>query len=396
MKILQVTNFFKPSFEAGGVTRVAYDISRSLVTNNHEVTVFTTNRSKKNINVKANRPLNIEGMKVYYFDNLRKYFPVKMVPIPYYLPIIARKEIQNFDVIHIHEHRSLLAIIVHYYAQKYNIPYVLQAHGSVLPFLQKQKFKKMFDIFFGYNVLKSASRVIALNETEASQYQKMGVNPSKIEIIPNGIDMSDYNNAPKNGTFRAKNSISKEDKIILYVGRIHRNKGIDLLVNSYSVLIKDMPDSKLVFVGPDDGFQAELEKLCEKLGIRENVLFTGFVDSETKMAALMDSDIFVTPSFTGFPMGFLEACVFGLPIVTTKRGDNLDWIHEKVGFVVEYDKYELSESMFCILNNSQLRQDFGENGRKLALQEFNWDSTIKKIENLYSNTINAKLGEKCL
>lgn len=385
MKILQVTNFFKPSFEAGGVARVAYDISKYLVKNNHEVTVFTTNRSKKDIGVEVNKPLNIEGIKVYYFDNLRKYFPVKMFPIPYYLPIIARKEIKNFDVIHIHEHRSLLAVFVHYYAKKYNIPYVLQAHGSVLPFLQKQKVKKLFDVIFGYNILKDASCVIALNETEVFQYQEMGVDPSKIRIVPNGINISDYN-PPKKGLFRATNSISPNNKIILYVGRLHKNKGIDLLLNSYSLLFKNMPDSKLVLMGPDDGFQAELNKLCDVLGIKDNVLFTGFVDSETKMAALMDSDIFVTPSFTGFPMSFLEACVFGLPIVTTKRGDNLDWIHDKVGFVVEYDEHELSKAILNILNDNQLKQYFSENGRNLVLQEFNWDSIIKQFESLYSNS----------
>ncbi|KKG07955.1 glycosyltransferase [Methanosarcina mazei] len=387
MRILQATNFFKPSFEAGGVARVAYDLSKSLVKNNHEITVFTTNRSKKNINVKANRPLNIEGIKVYYFDNLRKYFPVKIVPIPYYLPIVARKEIQNFDIIHIHEHRSLMAIIVYYYAKKYNIPYVLQAHGSVLPFLQKQNLKKIFDIFFGYNILKDASKVIALNETEASQYQKMGVNPYKIEVIPNGIDLSDYNNVPKKGTFRAKNSISINDKIILYVGRLHRNKGIDLLVNSYSILIKNIPDSKLVFMGPDDGFRIELELLCENLGVRENVLFTGFVDFDTKVAALIDSDIFVTPTFSGFPVSFLEACVFGLPIITTTKGDNLDWIDNKVGYVVPYNDEELSDAMFNILSDETLRKKYSDEANKLIETIFSMDVFINNVYAVYQKCV---------
>ena len=387
MKILQVTNFFKPSFEAGGVARIAYDISRSLVKSNHDVTVFTTNRSKKNINVKANRPLNIEGMKVYYFDNLRKHFPVKIVPIPYYLPIIARKEIQNFDVIHIHEHRSLMAVIVHYYAKKYNIPYVLQAHGSVLPFLQKQRFKKIFDLFFGDNILKNASKVIALNETEASQYREMGVNPNKIKIIPNFIDVSEYNNNPEKGTFKTKYSIANKDKIILYVGRIHKNKGIDLLLNSYSILSIKIPDSKLVFVGPDDGFQNELEELCSKLELRGNVLFTGFVDTDTKMAAYIDSDVFVTPSFSGFPLTFLEACVFGLPIVTTTNGDDLNWIDNKIGYVVHYDCNELSNAIFTILDDGFLRKNFSEEAKKLAETTFSVDVIMKTIESTYQECI---------
>lgn len=391
MKILQVTNFFKPSWETGGVTRVCYELSKNLVAKGHNVTVYTTDGFNSRLNVRKNIPVDIEGIKVYYFYNLSRYLVKKMIfPIPYYIPFVLKKEIKNYDVIHIHEHRSLLAVFVHYYAKKYDIPYVLQAHGSVLPFLQKQMFKKIFDTVFGYDILKDASKVIALNETEASQYKKMGVNLNKIEIVPNGIDLSEYNLTPKKGSFRAKYSIPKIDKIILYVGRIHKNKGIDLLVDSYSILIKKIPTSKLVIVGPDDGFQGELEQLCEKLDLKKKVLFTGFVDKETKTEALSDSDVFVTPNYSGFPVSFLEACAFGLPIITTKRGDNLDWIHEKVGFIVEYDKFEMSEAMFNVLNSNQLRISFSENSKKLLSQKFNLDSVVKKVENLYYNVVIIK------
>jgi glycosyltransferase involved in cell wall biosynthesis len=391
MKILLVSNFFKPSWETGGVTKVNYEISKNLVARGHKVTVYTTDGYSSRLDVTKNRPVCVDGINVYYFYNLSRSLVKKMkLPTPYYLPFVMRKEIKNFDVIHIHEHRTLLAACVHYYAKKYNVPYVIQAHGSVLPFFQKQLLKKIFDVLFGNKILNDASKAIALNETEASQYEKMGVSPNKIKIVPNGIDLSDFTNSPKKSTFRGKYSISDDTKIILYVGRIHRSKGIDLLVNSYSTLINKIPNSILVLVGPDNEFQDELNKLCEKLEIRENVLFTGFVDKKEKMAAFVDADVFVTPTFTGFPVSFLEACVFGLPIITTTKGDNLDWIDNKVGYVVPYNNKELSDAIFNILSDELIRKRFGDEANKLIETIFSMDSFINNIFSVYQECIEQK------
>ncbi len=94
------------------MARAAYEISKRLQRAGHDVTVYTTNRSTYPTGLPTNRPLNVEGgMKVYYFENLRKYFPGTAAPpiVPYYLPFVARRDLQNYDIIHIHEHRTLLA-----------------------------------------------------------------------------------------------------------------------------------------------------------------------------------------------------------------------------------------------------------------------------------------------
>jgi len=389
LKILQITNFFKPSWETGGVTKVAYEISKKLIERGHEITVYTTDGFKSRLDVEKNKPVSVDGIRTYYFRNLSSFLTRKInLPIPYYLQLIAKEEVKNYDIIHIHEHRTLLAVIIHYYSNKYKIPYVLQAHGSVLPFFQKQRLKKIFDIFFGYTILKDASKLIALNENEALHYEKMGVDSNKIEIVSNGINLEEYNIPPMKGAFRKNNSIDQKANLVLYVGRINKNKGLDLLVKSFSNLLKIGPNSVLVIVGPDEGgFKHKLEDLIQKLNIKNNVMFTGFVDSNIKMAALNDADVFVTASFSGFPMTFLEACVFGLPIITTKKGDNLYWIHNRIGYVVQYDENELCKAIYELLKNEDLRSRFGEESKKLIEKQFLWNSIIKNIESIYLEVI---------
>ena len=388
MKILQVTNFFKPSWESGGPARVAYEISKKLIERGHDVTVYTTDGFKSRLNVEKNKPVNVDGIKTYYFKNLSSYLSSKMVlPTPYYLPLVARKRIKEFDIIHIHEHRTILAAIIHHYAKKYNIPYVLQAHGSVLPNLRRQKLKKIFDLLFGYSLLRDASKVIALTKTELEQYKKMGVEKDKIEIIPNGIDLSEYANLPEKGKFRKKYSIRKDEKIILYLGRLHKVKGISLLTKAFSDLTKEMGNVRLVIVGPDDGFLSTLKKQVEILKVNDKILFTGPLYEKDKLEAYVDANVYVLPSvYETFPNTVLEACACGIPVITTNRCGVADFV-VKVGYVVEYNKEQLKDAIFRVLSDDKLKRRFGEEGRKLVKKEFSWDKVIKRIEDIYNKCV---------
>jgi len=389
MKILQVTPYFYPAWGYGGVTRVAYEISMRLANKGHEVIAYATDALDDKYRVKSSpNPTYISGVKTYYFKNLSNYLSYKYhLPLPLGMPFRIKEEVKNFDIIHLHGYRHVLNIVVHYYAKKYRIPYVLQSHGSLPKIDEKQKLKNLYDRVWGHKLLKDASKVIALTETEAEQYKKMGVDENKIEIVPNGINLDEYKKLPEKGIFRKKYSINinDNDKIILYVGRLHKSKGIDLLVRTFSDISKESDDVKLVLVGPDDGYKAELMNLLQRLEISEKTIFTGFVSNEEKMAALINADVFVTPSFSGFPVTFLEAMFFGLPIITTDKGDKLDWIHNKVGFVAEYDKDQLRNAMLGILNDEVLKRKFGEEGKRLVKERFNWDNIVKKVEEIYKS-----------
>lgn len=386
MKILQVTNFFKPSFEAGGVTKVAYSISKYLTKNGHDVTVFTTNRSLYHNNVEINKSVNLEGMNIYYFENLRKYFPIKIPPIPYYSLFVAKKKIKDFDIIHIHEHRTLLAIIVHYYAKKYNIPYVLQPHGSA-PTFEKKRFKSVFDILFGNRILEDSFRMIALNEIEAGQLKSIGIDESKIKVIPNGIDTFEYMNLPSIGEFKKKYSVNETDKIILYLGRLNKIKGIDLLIESFYDIKKDMNNVKLFIVGPDDGFLSTLKAQVVDLSLEDSVLFIGPLFDKDKLEAYVDADVYVLPSrYETFPNTVLEACLCGTPVIITDRCGISDIVDNNLGYVVKFDKNELVSVVLRFLNED-LKHNMFFSCSSIVKTNFSWSRILFQIENLYESVI---------
>jgi glycosyltransferase involved in cell wall biosynthesis len=379
MKTLQMIPAFYPALAYGGTVNVAYNISKELAKRGHEVTVYTSDTLDKDSRQKENFAV-INDIKVYYFKNISNRLAWARFVLNTGVISALRKNINDFDIIHLHGFRNFQNIFCYYYAKKHNIPYVMQAHGDLPYANQKVLIKKAIDSIIGYRLLHDASKVIALNKTEADQYKKMGVSENKIEIVSNGIDLLEYKCLPEKGHFRNKHHIHNNEKIILYLGRIHKTKGIDMLVEAYSDLVKDLKESRLVIVGPDDGHLSELKKQTDELGIEDKVLFTGPLFNRDKLTAYVDADVFVTPKFSGLPVTFIEACACGLPIITTTEGDDIDWINDNVGFVVEYDKCSIYQAVLKILQDEKLWNDFSNNGKNLALQELNWDKIVTKME----------------
>jgi glycosyltransferase involved in cell wall biosynthesis len=380
MKILQVVPFFSPVH--GGSSLVPYNLSKELAKRGYEVTVYTSD-------------YKLSGEWIESLPRVKVY-PLKTRSIwaNFYITegLInhIRKEIKDFDIIHLHNYRTFQNVVVHHYAKKYGVPYILQAHGSLPRISAWRKLKWIYDAFFGYRLLSDASTVIALNEVEAQQYRSMGVPDEKIAVIPNGIDLSEYAVLPPRGSFKRKFDIPDRKKIVLYLGRIHKTKGVDLLVKAYAYIIKEMKyiDALLVIAGPDDGYLNEVKSLVASLGISNSVLFTGFISSEDKLSALVDADVFVTPSFYGFPVTFLEACATGTPIVTTTLGDTLEWIKGNVGYVVQPKTECLARAVYRLIIDEKLHKILSRNSQNIVKTNFSIEKVIDKLEQLYNGVVN--------
>lgn len=387
LKILQLVYAFYPPYCESGNSRVAYEISKGLVRRGHDVTVCTTNvLAGETMFVPKKKEYNVNGIKVHYHRNLF-YKPHACIPLFYSQGVVneIKENIADYDVIHLHENRFYTSILLHHYAKKYGIPYVLQAHGSLAPTIGRQKLKRIYDSSFGYRLLRDASKVIALNQMEAEQYRIVGVPAEKIVVIPNGIDLSEYADLPPKGCFKKKFGIKEDEKIVLYLGRLHESKGLDLLAYAFSAVSKDLSDVRLVVVGSDDGYAVTFSKLITELGIKGRVLLTGFVEKRDKMAALVDSDIFATPRFHGFPVTFLEACLAGCPIVTTSN--ELDWIDNNVGYIVKDSSVDLARAISNMLQNKATRERLRNNCR-FTIRDFDISTTTFRLEDAYKSVVN--------
>ena len=198
------------------------------------------------------------------------------------------------------------------------------------------------------------------------------------------FDLSEFDNLPERGEFRTKYGLDANQKIILFLGRIHRIKGLDLLIKVFSDLAKFLDDVKLVIAGPDDGYLTSLKKLVADSEISEKVLFTGPLYGQEKLKAYVDADVYILPSFyETFPMTLLEAMACGTPVIVTDRCGIADVINGQAGLVVPYDKDQLRDALLHMLSDDQMRLRFGEKGKLLVREKFNWEKIAEQVEGVY-------------
>lgn len=391
MRILYVIPYFKWSF--GGPVRVVYELANLLVKRGHDVTIYSTDVGIKPGEENSNGDINFSGgVKVRYFRCLNSNTAnIIKVHISRDMRLAIRDELESFDIIHLHEYRSFPNIYIWYYATKYKIPYVLQAHGSSPLIIGRQKkiftiLKKIFDTIVGRKIINCSSKLIALNKEEIEQYTKLGADKHKIEIIPNGINITDFDVMPDKGDFRKMHGIERNTKVILFLGRINKNKGIDLLLNAYSELIKELPNTLLLVVGPDDGYLLKAQKLAKRLGISHNVLFTGPMYGLNKIKAYIDADVYVLPSYYEiYGITALEAVACGTPTIVTTRCGIINYLYSYV-YTVDYDVYQLKNAILLLLSN----YSYVDNKCKAKeLKSYSWHNIAIKFEHIYKEIIRS-------
>lgn len=367
--------------------RVVYDISRELAAKGHEVTVFATNALNLRDNFRASRhEYLIDGVSVRYFKNAARfaglYLSAGMLRA-------LKKEVQNSDIVHMHEYRTFQNMITSYVAGQCRKPYVLTAHGSVPRVFERFVIKKLFDQATGYRILKGAAVLCASSEIEIKQYVDAGVSRDRIALIPNGVDCEPFEKLSEPGTFRRKFGLNSNAAMILYVGRIHRRKGIDFLIEAFAQLKTDV---LLCIAGTGDGYMLELKDKVDRLGISKNVVFTGFVSDKDKLAAYVDSDVVVYPSiFESFGLVPLEAALCSKPVIVSDDGAMAEIVNKGgFGMSTKYgEAAQLMEVLQKMLNNPETAKEMGRKGRQFVKENYNWSNIVSKLEAVYSSSIES-------
>jgi len=388
MNILEIVPRFHPVI--GGTETIVKLISEELARRGHKVIVYTSD-ILDDCHRQKEKSLELNSVKVYYLKNLSNklaWYKFFFTPSIFHQ---FRKELKKFDIIHLHNFRTFQNIIAYHYSRKYKVPYILQAHGNLPRIMPQKSLKWLYDFFFGYRLLRDAKKVIALNQKEVEQYKSMGVPEENIEIIPNGINLSEYNDLPLKGSFRKKFKIGDNDRIILFLGRINRIKGVDILIMAFTQIIEKLDDVKLTIVGPDDGNLSELQNLVKDLGVEKKVTFTGPLYGVKKLEAYVDADVFVLPSrYDTFPMSVLEAYSCGKPIIASNVGGMKDLVIDGVTgllFATENTR-QLTGALFSMLEDNTRAEKMGLKGKQFIKENFTIENILDRLELIYKENSN--------
>lgn len=379
MRVLQVLPYFSPRM--GGVARVVYHIARYLGKEGHDVTVVAGDYKYKEEGFpKSNFRLVLLRSVVSRWGF---YFTPSLIAW-------AREHTAGFDVIHMHEVRTFQNVIMRHFAVRHSIPYVLSAHGTLPIIVQRKLAKRAYDLLFGRALLTSASRLVAVSPVEVEQYRQAGVDGKRVRVIYNGLDLEEFCHLPPRGTFRRRLGIAERTKVVLFLGRLHKIKGINYLIEAFARLQIKASSPVLIIAGPNDGELPHLQALSGRLRLGERVWFVGPLYGEDKLAALVDADVLASPAvYEIFGLVPFEALMCGTPVVVTDDCGSGQLIGEaQAGYLVPYGNVEaLAETLLRALTNREEAMRKVEAGQAYIRERLDWDVIVRDLERVYAEVL---------
>jgi glycosyltransferase involved in cell wall biosynthesis len=371
----------------GGTVRVVADLSRALAENGHEVTIYTTDEGPEHRLMERDK-IDLDGVAdIHYFRCSNNWLAHRMrLHLSRQMRLAIKHNLRQFDVVHLHELRTIPNAYVWHYSRKYGIPYVLEPDNQMPYILGNTASKRAYDRIIGMRTLRNATSVIAISKEEQEYISAIAPRES-LSLIYSGMDLEQFEKTPCYGAFREAFGI--DGTLILYFGRLNLSKGIQHLIPAFARLHRDLSDSTLVIAGADDGYRRVLENAVEEQNIKDSVIFTGFVPEEQKLSILTDADLFVHPVkfMGGVGIAPLEAILCGTPVVVTPEcGEIIQ--KARCGYIVRYgDIDDLHQKIKCAISNADETKRMIKRGKEYISTHLDWKNVARKVERVYATCV---------
>ncbi len=394
MKILMLTWEYPPRI-VGGIARVVHDLSKRLIKDGHEVTVVTYRE--------GNLPYyeDDKGVKVYRVDNYMinpNNFIDWIMQMNFNLLAKANELIDKegkFDVIHAHD--WLVAYAAKSLKNSYNIPIVATIHATEAGrnsgiHDETQRYINDTEWMLTY---EANEVIVNSNYMKCELQRNFGLPFEKINVIPNGVNLTMYSGIERDYDFR-RNYATDNEKIILYAGRLVYEKGVQYLIGAMPKILQNYHDSKLVIAGKG-GMIDELKAEVEHLGLGNKVYFTGYMDHKSLCKLYKCADIAVFPStYEPFGIVALEGMLAGNPIVVSDIGGLNEIVEHGVNGMKSYagNSNSIADSILTLLFDHKLCNEISKNAKNKVKELYNWTKIAQDTHFSYQKAICETMAER--
>jgi len=382
-----------PATQFGGIMFLCLDIAKESSKQGHNVSIYTTDMDFANNPKTFNKNLpRSETIKNFIIKRTHVWLSFKLFFINpgMYFQMIN----DDMDIIHSIGVRSFQSFIAALVSKKKKIPLVISDQGGLTthPDLKngiKNKILYRFQTPMVNFIINQSSKVIVANEYEREIFLNF-CDESKISIVQNGINLESF--CLKLPNFSKKYNI--HNPFILFLGRFHKIKGVDILLNAIN-LIKDHPkmsNIQLVIMGADFGFESEMLQMIDKLNIGKKIIVIKNPPRDYVLSAYNESKFLVLPSrWELSPLTPLEGFAFKKPVISTNSHGIPNTIKDGVnGILVNLEDFEeLSKAIIELLSNEKKCNEFGDAGYRLVHDSRNSKTMVEKTLEIYEKLVNS-------
>jgi glycosyltransferase involved in cell wall biosynthesis len=291
----------------------------------------------------------------------------------------------------IHAHSSFPSGFIALSAKLLDIPVICTSHGSDIQVNREVGYGERQNRVIAMLVniaLKHSSLHTVVSKTMIKDAIEAGSHPSKIRVVYNGINLDKI---PSFGVtdILPRYGITKDDFIVLYLGRLHPKKCPDDLVKAFPKVVKKVPNAKLIFAGKGEE-ETKLKRLVSDLSLNEKVIFAGFISEDEKWDLLKSCDVFVLPSVVeGHPITVIEAMACHKAVIATDVGPFPEVIKNgETGLLVSlHSPEDLADAMIELAIDEDKKITMGKKARKDVEERFDINKIADEYLALYEELI---------
>ncbi|MBN2559905.1 MAG: glycosyltransferase [Phycisphaerae bacterium] len=379
MKILHVVQSLDPSW--GGIARVLPALASELASAGEECRIATLSGAR------FGTAPDVHAVEVLRFAPNKNCRLGRSREFSRRIPSLVR----DADVVHLHGLWTGQNWAAGKAARRIGRPYIMTPHSMMMPWAwQRSRWKKRpVGWLFEHKNLRRAARLHALAEGEAEHMRTLGFN-DHIEVIANGVHAHDYVELPSADGLIARFPGLEGYKWVLFLGRIHPQKGISQLMQACFDVLAAAVNWHLVLVGPDEvGLQSTLQAAVARKGLSDRVTFTGMLNRQDVLVCLGRAKLLLQPSMSeGLSMSIIEALACGVPVVISTACNMPEVESRNAGRVVEPNRSDIAKALRGLIAMDDVSlADMGRRGQELVRERFDWSVLIAKYRRMYANVV---------
>ena len=389
MRVLHVLPSLSP--EWGGPVTVVAGLARAIKAKGVQFTVFAAQGRRVGIGA-----MPIDGVETQLFPtgSLSRFWTGHAPAMVEAL----KRAVNDHDIIHIHELWHFPHYAAYGVARQARKPYVVTIHGQMDPWARRQKSlrKTIYMRAIQRRILQQASSLHAITIDEAQQLRDQGLTVP-VAVIPNGISAEFFDPPRTRAGFLSRAPGLDGKRMILFLGRIHSKKGLDILAEAFGNVARLRDDVRLVIAGPDEGgYRSQVEAMLRSASALDKAVFTGMLTGNDKLAAFSAADIFVLPSHSEvLGVATLEAMACGLPVVISHQCQFPEVADAGAGLIIDTDSKQLASSLIRLLDSPEERREMGRQGRQLVQERYTWERVADQMSQLYVDVLGAVSANTC-
>ena len=379
MRVVHVSPYFPPAFQYGGPPASVLGLCKGLQRAGVDVEVVTTTANGDMPLPPAPNGTDYDGVRVRYVGAA---FPRRFFGARVRAPLTDA--LVNADLCHIHGLWNVPEWWASHLARRRRVPYVVSPRGMLQPAaMHRGRLRKAvaYRLLEGRN-LRRASMLHATSDQEADALRALDLGVP-IAIVPNGVDLASAEAARRG--YRARLGIPADAVLVLFLGRLHRIKRLDLLADAFAAARVNRPSLHLVIAGPDE--QRLLPELRARLAAHAGVVrLIDAVDGGEKWALLKDADLTVQCSDSeSFGVAVVESLAAGVPAIATRT---CPWRVLEVagcGRWVEQSTGALAAAIGELADDPARRAAMSARAAAFARERYGWDGIARAMAQLYAS-----------